>query len=612
MPLTTLPVAPASGAACMSNAAGNPIWPYGDGETLSALTHIAHLFDSTVVEEKPRSPSKEQCRRQRGGLVMSVRAEAGDVASLYAHLTNRRFEAGRGNEILACRPDVIVAPLDALTPDFIRQLYSHPGWAPGLITGGSPEALLRQALLRAAAVRLCGRTSGKRVDVRPSAEHGRIDIGFWEVLGRRSGRTQIRRALGSGSELLTIFTVGDGIDVALGPVLLCPMTRKPAVSKETAPPCVASGTCHRAQIPMTEVPTSSRFLAPEVIAARVLVLHACWGIQPAGSLYGPTWGYGYRLADHDRLGAMLTTWQLTIGSPIDIEPLARDLGRGTRLGKALARFNRSTSARRTGQLMCLLGDPDLRVSTQVRAPVLRRLLRLQESPHDDDGQLAFLAAYLGTINSKRESKASLAAARAAVAACQRRLWSGLPITPDEPLAAAMRQSVVEFLCMHRILPTKHWIDLAYPVSEKESGSRCFACDQFDREVSFQLRVIGAGARKMKICVRCGLTEDGPAKLGRVSLSIEREVARLSLSPPRRGWAASLLFLPNVGGPVVRRWPTAAGGEPASMTTLFPPGEPRRAGQLLLFLIEGASLWFARAVCNLGPDSPGATPERMGH
>jgi hypothetical protein len=597
----------------MSSATGYPIWPYVDGETLSALTHIAQLFDSTIIEEKPSPARGEQSRSQRRGLVMSVRAEAYDVALLYAHLTNRRFEADEGNALLARRPDVVVAPLDVLTPDFLRELYSDPGWAPGLITAGSPAALLRQALLRAAALRLCGRTSGKRVDVRPLAEHGRIDIGFWEVLGRVADHAQIRHALGSGSELLTICTVGDGIDVALGPLLLCPMTRTlAAVSEGVAPSCVVSGTCHRAHIPMADVPTSSRFVAPEAIAAKVLVLHACWGIQPAGSLYDPIWGYGYRLANHDRLGAMLTTWQLTIGRPSDLEPLARDLGRGTCLGKALARFNRSASARRTGQLMCLLGDPDLRVFTQVRNPVLRRAPRHERSLHDYDAQLVFLAAYLSTIDPKEESNASLAVARDAVAACQRRVWTGLETAADEPAAAVMRQAVVQFLCMHRTIPSKHWIDLAYPVSEKASGSRCFACGQFDREVTFRLRLVGAGARKMKICIRCGLTEDRPAKAQRVSLAVDRDVARLSLSPPRGGWTASALFLPNVGSPVVRRWPTAEDGKPASMTPIFEPSAPRGAGQVLLFMIDGASFWFARAVCNPVLDSPGATAGPAAH
>ena len=112
----------------------------------------------------------------------------------------------------------------------------------------------------------------------------------------------------------------------------------------------------------------------------------------------------------------MTTWQITMGAPADTEPLARDLARGTPLGKALARFNRSASARRTGQLMCLLGDPDLRLSTTVRLPAVRTPLLRNGTSLNDQRQLAFLAAYLDTIAVKHESKATHAAARNAVAA----------------------------------------------------------------------------------------------------------------------------------------------------------------------------------------------------
>ena len=93
-PARTLRVAPADGTLRMSTAAGDPIWPYGDAETLVALTRIAELFDSSIVKERPRA-AVGAARRRREGTVMSVGAETGDVALLYAHLTNRRFADGR-------------------------------------------------------------------------------------------------------------------------------------------------------------------------------------------------------------------------------------------------------------------------------------------------------------------------------------------------------------------------------------------------------------------------------------------------------------------------------------------------------------------------------------
>ena len=144
-------------------------------------------------------------------------------------------------------------------------------------------------LLRSAAVHLCGRSGRQRVDVRPFADFSPA-ARHREILGRHATRAELARALGSGSELLTIFTVGDGIDAGLGPLILCPMERMPAPSGEAAPPCVADRICHRLELPQAEALASGEIVPPEALAARVLVLYACWGILPAGSLYGSMWG----------------------------------------------------------------------------------------------------------------------------------------------------------------------------------------------------------------------------------------------------------------------------------------------------------------------------------
>lgn len=592
----SLQVAPAAGAAQIRTAGGHPIWPYGNAETLVALTHLAELFDSSVVEVQP-SEGIARIRRRCRGVVMSVGAETGDVASLYAHLTNRRFQAARSAvDVERRRPDVLVAPPDSLTPDLLRRLYSHPGWAPGLITGGSREALLRQALLRAAASRLCGQTPGTHVDVNPLEEHGRIDLGHGEMLGGRASPAELSRALGSGSALLTVFTVGDGVDASLGSFVLCPMARKPS-GGDAPPPCVSSGNCHRLQLPMADAIDSGRIVAPEAIATRVLVLRACWGIQPASSLYGLMWGYGHRLADHDRVGAMLTTWQVTIGSSSDTGPLARDLARGTRLGTALARFNHASSSRRTGQLMCLLGDPGVRIATRAQpSPALRRSPRRGRSHLDaHQQQLAFLAACVETMVPSEEQKATHTIARDAIAACQRSAWSGLPLAPDDPSGRAMREAVLAFLCRHGTIPAYHWMKLASPAGAKDSSARCLACGQRDREVSFRLRVVGAGARAMHICPRCGLTEDRPAHRGRIGLTIEDGVACLHRLHVQEDWSGALLFRPLVGPNVSRPWPAAKDGRPASRAPIFDGDAQRGPGQVQLFIMEGASLLFARAV-----------------
>jgi hypothetical protein len=594
--MKALPVAHAAGAARLYTVAGTPIWPYDDAETRTALIRIAELFDAPVAEEHPNpAPHDAIAYPRRGGIVVSAREDADEVAALYGHLTNRRMMTAldHGRLIEQSRVDVVVAPWDVLTTDFLCRLYRDPAWAPGLITGGSPRELLRQAVLRAAALALCGRLSRHRVDVRPLADHGLIKADKLEILGQQADAAQIKQALGSGSELLTVFTVGDGIDAGFGPLILCPMVQKVAEASGRTPACVVSGTCHRLQLPMMEALASGYLLSPDAIASRVLILHACWGIQPAGSLYDSGWGYGHRLASHDRLGAMLTTWQITIGSAADTEPLARDVARGMPLGQALARFNNAAASRRTGQLMCLLGDPELRVSTV--APPFRRSASGETTPREEQRQLAFLSAYLDTIVPKRESKSALTSARRAVSACLRKAWSGSAIdAPHEPSGTVVRQAVLRFLCRHGTIPTYHWMDLAYPVGSDDSGSPCLTCRQTTREVNLRLRVLGAGSRKLQLCPRCGLTEDRPATMGRIGLTFKEGVAYLHGSAPRGPWAASLLVRPHVGQPTFHPWPAGEDGRPLFEMPIFAQRELQGAGQLLLFMIEEASLWMARA------------------
>jgi hypothetical protein len=264
------------------------------------------------------------------------------------------------------------------------------------------------------------------------------------------------------------------------------------------------------------------------------------------------------------------------------------------VGTALARFNRSASSRRTGQLMCLLGDPKVRVSIEAQAPVARRSAPRNGAYEEEGRQLAFLAAYLDVMGRTKETEALHSAARNAIAECQQSAWSGLPIALDHS-GPTLRQAVLEWLCKLGTIPAYHWMTFADLVSAKDSGTRCFACGQSVQELSFRLRVVAAGSRNMHICPRCGLIEDRPAKMRRIGLTIEEEMACLHRSLPRGGWAGLLLFRPHVGRHKSRLWPADKDGKPLPGAAIFDPGEPRGAGQMQLYMMEGASLSFARAV-----------------
>jgi hypothetical protein len=596
-----LPIAAAEGAKLLSSAEGAPIWPVANDDVRASLARMAELFDSFVVVAQPHGEGgveHPRCGPRDERFVVSATPDADEVAALYAHLTGRRFRAAAEHSRGGAEPPaVIVAPCSALTPDFLRETYSDPEWAPGLITAETPEALLRQALLRAAAVCLSGRVPRRRTDVRPFAEFECVEEDGREVLGRLAGVAQLKQAMGSGSGLLTIHTVGDGIDAMLGPVILCPMQQLPLRSDGARPPCVAEGLCHRIGVPFVEATAREEIVAPEALAAQVLLFHACWGIQPAGSMYGPMWGYGYRLANHDRLGAMLATWQISVGAPVDTAQFECDLDGGVPLGRALAVFNRSAPAQRTGQLMCLLGDPEMRLPARGRAAAGRTVVPREGTSPEDQRQLSFLAAYLDTIGSKSSTHTAQAEARRAVALCQQRAWRGLAIdAPDEPAGSAMRATMLAFLCAHGTIPAFHWMEMGFPMSATETGERCHACGQSDREVSVRLRVAGAGSRKLVLCPRCGLTGDRPATWPRCGLVRNAKTVEASMTSPPDAWAGRLLLRTYTGTPRSRPWLAAADGRPLRSMQIGERKKLKGTGQLLLFMMSGASLYVMRTHC----------------
>ena len=594
-----VPVAPAAAAALLSAADGSPIWPVADDATLAALTRLAALFDGNLVVTKPIA-GQSRAAAGRAGTVLSAAAEADAAAALYAHLTGRRFvAAAHAARASLWRPDVVVAPAHLLAPGFLSSLHGDPDRAPGLIAAATPAALLRQAVLRAAALRLCGGPARDSVDVMPHAPVGETAAEGRHIFGGLAPREALRHALGRGSEILSVFTVGDGLDAVLGPLILCPLAGTPARPAPQEPPCVGSGTCHRLQLPMTEATGSPGLVPPEALAARLLLLHACWGIQPVGSLYGQAWGYGWRLADSDRLGAIVTTWQITIGAPADTEALARLLARGIPLGRAVAQFNHGHRARRTGQLMCLLGDPAFRLAPSPRtAPALRRE-RGPGRPHPAPssagvaGHLAFLAACLEVTDLKPGSEIAQETARRAVAVCQRLAWEGRTIdSPGEVAGATMRTAMLDFLCAHGTIPAYHWMRLGHPVRAASSGC-CLACGQPDSEVVLRLRVPGVASRRLTLGPRCGLTEDRPVGVARLGLAVAGPLVRLH-RPAASGHAAAVLLLrPHAAPATARRWDLFAQKEGAPAMAVFEANGLREAGQLLLFAIEGAALHVGR-------------------
>ena len=303
------------------------------------------------------------------GVVVGLGSAAAAAARLYATLTDRPYRHATDVGALArvrARIEVLVTTYPHLTYPLLEQLFGEPhpaGLAPGLLVASSAAALRSRARQRAAGLTSGSASNGGIVEVRAVEQVGRVQFPDRVLYGARTPGPTLRRALAAGADLLAITSYSDGLDASLGDLVLCALAgdaRRPPVAP--TPLCLRAATCYRLDLPIDQALGSGRLVDPDEVSARVLLFLGCWGLLASGGLTDPRWGFMDRLVGSPRIGAIITGWEVLFLTPGDVDMLVRLLANGSSLGEAVERFNGSRAAADTGNRLCLLGDPRLRLS----------------------------------------------------------------------------------------------------------------------------------------------------------------------------------------------------------------------------------------------------------
>jgi hypothetical protein len=522
---------------------------------------------------------------------------------LYAHLTARQYRFADSLSEVADGPhaSVIITTSSRVNHELL-EIASSPGTVrqvTGILYAGGEEELLQQVLLRSAAACLVAPVEMPRIDIYPTRPLAHLAAPGREVLGGKATASEIKHALGRGAGVVCVNTHADGVDAFLGAQLtLCSMDRIPTGADERrSPRCRETGVCHRRHVSVKEALASGDLIHPESISVRVLVLNICSGVLLADGVVDPAWGIARRLLVSPALGAIITTWGVVLTDNSAMHKLANELTEGMPVGRALARFNHSSSARRLGYRLCLLGDPRVRVTAKAQAATRRRTnkpskrLSVQPTPSINKSllEIPFLRACL-TPEGRPEMTSfpvtELAAKEEAITSInsyELAAWTGAPLEEksDSP-GPVMRRSVINYFLQKRGRLSDDWLHLVANLKASSNPAFCFTCGRLTNTLLASLRIPGAARRRLVICPVCGVIEDSPEH-ARLSLSLKAgSVVRLGGELPIKHWTAGL-YLASTSAAYSSwyDWPAAVDTCPVEV---FAPPEPWPPGPLRIGVI----------------------------
>lgn len=600
----------------VSGPRGRSVWPIRDEADWGAVSGACALRAITVTEVAghPAVPA-----RTHGAVVAFGDAAVCEMARLYAHLTGRAYMP----DGLADLPGdaVVVTTFAGLTSDLLASLYSNgnAGAAPGLICATDAAGLRRQVLVRAISAVFPDLDADLPwTAIFPVEAVGARRRGDLRVLDGASPAAEVRDAITARSGLLAIATHSDGVDAMLAPSLvLCGISAgQLATPLDREPSCLVSNHCHRFGVPVAGVAELGATVTPADIATHVMVFDTCFGTLAADAPITIERGLGRQLVENLGIGALATTWELTILDPDKLQGLVADLRGGMRLGQAVARFNRSAVARRHAARLALFGDPRMRFTPRA-AEIRKGVEPVAASPAPSPAMLQELAFSRACLEQGvADLSGQLASCGADTAPVRRQLamavhtlgmlrrfelacWRGVV---DGESAATLRRALVEDAFVRR--PFDDWKTFA----DKTDWSQCHCagCGAPSWAGVLGVRVPGVSRRRVVLCPRCNLSEDMPAHV-HINLRFDATtgMCRLAGKPPERDWSAALIVRTrNETHDRMWEWPAAPDGGPAEemqMSEPLPPGPVRVA----VILAHGGWLAWTATDAHGGP-ARGAT------
>jgi len=582
---------------------GAPVWPLGDLAERRAVSAICRSFGQTVgwVSSRPMTATPGR------DAVAALGADAVDVARLYAHLTQRRlFVASCAAELArAKRCKAIVCLIGRIDDDLLEQIYGpRRRVAPGLITGRSVAELRCRALTSAVAATSSQRALPHRIEMIPSLPFAMREGAAHAIMGRQSPPAAIRRALGRGRSAIMIHGHGDGIDGDLGELVLCPVDADwQDSSADRAPVCRTTGMCYRRKIAIAAPEHQAGRMHPGDIAARALIWNTCLGFPSPHGFIDPAWSVGVRLAVSPRIGALLTTWRITITPAMQPTRLLDRMMAGETVGRALAWYNSSQGPRKTAHKMCLFGDPDITIAPKPdakrhRGRPTRSAARNLPSPQiprspRDSAETRFIAACLNqartlhTVPSKAHREGRLrACALGALAALRAASCSDLAASSSAEAEMRLRRAVVTYAAQRGMLRDL-WIPLGGSIEEIDKQP-CPSCAIPATRFRADLSHLDIPPRTLINCNRCEIVADRPEGL-ELAARITHDAIELIGDCRGRAWTGIVCCGSRWPvAPRYWRWPTDRLGRPQRLLSLADQSWPYPA-ELSVFLAVGLDL-----------------------
>jgi hypothetical protein len=596
---------------------GHPVWPIRGPDDWGAVSRLCQ-FRSIHIQEVQGQPGELKRRR---GIVTGIGCEKiQEVARLYAHLTSRRFNED-GDASFASglsRSSVIVTTFRHLKADLLHALYSDARAlsCPGLICASGVEELRRQVLVRSILARPgLIEEAAPWTAIFPTVKTGTPPGHRLQILDSRSLPERVRAALIARSGLLAIATHSDGVDAFLGPSLTLCAIDAGGPSEDRPPSCWLSGYCHRHGVSVEEFRRLGVSIDPADISAGILILDTCFGTLTSQGPINSHWGLGRRFIENLAIGAIVTTWELTLLDVRKLEKLVSDLGSGMTLGRAIARFNRSGIARRTAARLAVFGDPETRAAMRPRiASPARRIVRTLSLPASTKSaelrELGFSRAYLEhgiaslTANVANcpdylvdRIKRQLEVAKDALDRLKRyelAQWRAEPSTPaDAARAEELRRALIVDAYVRR--PTDDWKQFAGTTVWKDFS--CRACGAPGKAGVLALRIPGVSRRRVVMCPRCGVTEDMPEHVD-ITLRLEGsgDICAITGALPDREWSGALIVRTRIEShDRMWTWPAGPDGRPSASMEL-PEGLPSGPSRLAVVIVcRGWLAWTAQGV-----------------
>jgi hypothetical protein len=573
---------------------GRPVWPVRNDRERRALERMAASLGGRV-----EFTTRTERRTLTGpGLVVGLGARAFEDAELYAHLSERACRhAGSLEELRSLPvPDVVVTTMDQVNEDLLDLLYDGGplDCAPGLVFAYDDSGLREQVLARSAARRCPPQArERRRVDVYPLLDIGRIASPDFTAIGALADREEIRSAMTEGAGVLTLSTHSDGLDAQLRPdLVLCCMDRVPERwERHLAPSCLITGTCHRRDRPVAEALRDGSLLSAGDLVADILVHCVCWGLYPAPGVQAPAWSLIRRVIENFRVGAVVTTWEIVSQSVSTTAGLYHDIARGVPVGRALALHLSSPEAVRRWHRLCLVGDPDMRLTAADIDDPLEYSGDAgmgPETPSQDHvASLSLLRMMVVQGRKKRrpDIEDTSDEVLAAIAAYEEALLTGMPReergTDPGPL---LRRSMVDYFAGRHTDGGHYWVPYTHDVQAQPGKDACPACGRRTVSRVYRLTIPGARPRRHTHCPSCGPVADLPDGR-RMALAVEPDgIVRLDGDLPRSRWEARLVIETQVRA--LRRawaWPAGPDGSPVRSfrTPEAWPAVPLRAAVIMI-------------------------------